>query len=213
MLLYREVPGTPLDRVPADRAAAVALSAARWSATRHASGAGLTRRADLAHEIACVEEWAERVGQEARDSRAVAYTLADRLAAAAAALPAVRAVPVHKDFHAGHVLAVGHEPAADGIVVLDLDEARMGDPALDVAHFTTYLELSSRPGATTVRVAFLDAYGPRTGPAPELRSAFFAAHTCMKIAKQLVTGRGALAGPDAPALPAVLQRGLACLDA
>jgi hypothetical protein len=38
------------------------------------------------------------------------------------------------------------------------------------------------------------------------------AHTCMKIAKQLVTGRGPLAGPDGPELTAVLRRGLACLD-
>jgi aminoglycoside phosphotransferase (APT) family kinase protein len=213
MVLYREVPGTPLDRLPEDRARAVAGSAARWSATLHASDAVLARWLDLAHEVGCAEEWAARVGQEAPESRAVAYALADRLAVAAAALPVVRAVPVHKDFHAGHVLGVGPEPGADGgIVVLDLDEARMGDPALDVAHFTTYLEFLSRPGATAARAAFLTAYGPLPGPAPERRRAFFAAHTCMKIAKQLVTGRGPLAGPDGPELTAVLRRGLACLD-
>ena len=153
------------------------------------------------------------MGQLAPGSRAVAYALTDRLAAAAAALPAVREVPVHKDFHAGHVLAVGPGPVADGgIVVLDLDEARMGDPALDVAHFTTYLEFLAHPEVTAVRAAFVTAYGPLPGSAPERRTAFFAAHTCMKIAKQLVTGRGPLAGPDGPAVTAVLRRGLACLD-
>ena len=213
MVLYREVPGTPLHRLPADRARAAAVAAARWSATLHASDAVLARRLDLAHELRCVEEWAVRVGQVAPDSRAVAYALTDRLAAAAAALPAVREVPVHKDFHAGHVLAVGPGPVADGgIVVLDLDEARMGDPALDVAHFTTYLDFLAHPEVTAVRAAFVTAYGPLPGSAPERRTAFFAAHTCMKIAKQLVTGRGPLAGPDGPAVTAVLRRGLACLD-
>jgi aminoglycoside phosphotransferase (APT) family kinase protein len=61
-------------------------------------------------------------------------------------------VPIHKDFHAGHVLAV-----PEGVVVIDLDEARMGDPALDVAHLSTYLDASPRPEAAGVRAAFLDA--------------------------------------------------------
>jgi hypothetical protein len=46
--------------------------------------------------------------------------------------------------------------------------------------------------------------------------AFYSACTSMKIAKQLVTGRGpvlpANAAQRAAALTAVLRRGLACLD-
>src|SRR3712207_1730082 len=94
-------------------------------------------------------------------------------------------------------------------------EARMGDPAADVASLTTYLELSAAPGATAVRDAFLAGYGPLPGPSPELRTAFFAACTCVKVAKQLVTGRGPLAvssgGDPTATLQAVLRRGAACL--
>jgi len=101
------------------------------------------------------------------------------------------------------------------VAVIDLDEARMGDPALDLAHVTTYLDASPWPGARAARAAFLMAYGPLPGPSPQLRSAFFTAYTSLKIAKQLVTGRGPLRTLDGPlltpALVAVLRRGSACL--
>jgi hypothetical protein len=90
----------------------------------------------------------------------------------------------------------------------------MGDPALDVAHFAAYLDAAG-PRARRARAAFLAAYGPVPGPAPALRTAFFTAYTDMKIAKQLVTGRGPVlrgTGPAGPAaVTAVLRRGLACL--
>ena len=38
------------------------------------------------------------------------------------------AVPIHKDLHPGHVLV------GDDVYVIDLDEARNGDPTFDVAH-------------------------------------------------------------------------------
>ena len=222
MLLYREVTGTALDRLPPAAARTVAALAAQWLATMHTSGAVLARRMDLTHEIADVEEWAVRVGHEAPEARAAVFDLADRLATAATGLPAAPEVPIHRDFHAGHVLAVDDERAGneDGmpgrIVVVDLDEARMGDPAFDVAHFTTYLDASPWPGAAAARAAFLSTYGPLDGPASDLRTAFFSAYTSMKIAKQLVTGRGpVLPGAGrarAAALTAVLHRGSACLD-
>jgi aminoglycoside phosphotransferase (APT) family kinase protein len=183
----------------------------------------LARRLDVAHEVADVAEWAARVGREAPEMRGTADALADRLATAAEQLPAASEVPIHRDFHAGHVFAAADERGSsdrDGrpgrLVVLDLDEARMGDPALDVAHFTAYLDASPWPGAPAARAAFLDTYGPLAGPAAEARTAFFAAFTNMKIAKQLVTGRGPVLPAEGRArtdlLAAVLQRGLTCLD-
>jgi hypothetical protein len=66
-----------------------------------------------------------------------------------------------------------------------------------------------------MRAAFLMAYGPLPGPSPQLRCAFFAAYTSLKIAKQLATGRGPLGAPRGswrtPALVAVLRKGSACL--
>lgn len=211
MVLYREVTGTALDRSAAGDAVSTAVLAARWLATLHGSGAVLARRLDLTHELVEVETWAACVGDRAPAARAAAYLLAERLATAAAELPGLPEVPIHKDFHAGHVLAV---PA--GVAVIDLDEARLGDPALDLAHLTTYLDASPRPGTAEVRAAFLDAYGPLPGPLPEARAAFFAAYTHLKIAKQLVTGRGPVRpvdGQESTGLAAVLRRGAACLDA
>jgi hypothetical protein len=211
MVLYREVAGTPLDRFPAGDGLPAARLAARWLRTLHGSDAVLARRLDLTHELVDVQKWAAYVGDRAPFARAAASTLAERLATAAPELPTtVQEVPVHKDFHAGHVLAV-----PEGVVVIDLDEARMGDPALDVAHLCAYLDASARPGAAGVRAAFLDAYGAVAGPSPELRSAFFAAYSSLKIAKQTVTGRGPVLPSQAQAqtaLTAVLRRGLACLD-
>ncbi|MCV2491798.1 phosphotransferase [Geodermatophilus sp. YIM 151500] len=220
MVLYREVPGTAVDRLPGSAAVAAAGLAGRWLATLHGSAAVLGRRLDLAHEVVDVEEWAARVGAALPDARAAASALAGRLAAAAAELPAAPEVPVHRDLHAGHALAVGDGPggsgAGSGVAVIDLDEARMGDPALDVAHFTTYLDVAAAPAARGVREAFLDGYGPLPGPSPDVRTAFFTAHTCMKIAKQLVTRRGPLTAPPGPArsaaVQAVLRKGAACLD-
>jgi aminoglycoside phosphotransferase (APT) family kinase protein len=221
MVFYRAVDGTLLDRL-AGRAGAdtavldTAALAARWLATLHASAAVLTRRLDLEHEVADAGEWASRVANAAPSDRAPAFALADRLAVAAADLPAVDPVPVHRDFHAGHVLAVRRPTGSGGVVVLDLDEARMGDPASDVASAATCLEAAPWPGATEVRTAFLAAYGVPTGPDPARRLAFYSACASMKIAKQLVTGRGPVLPASAPqraaALTAVLRRGLACLD-
>lgn len=221
MVFYRAVAGTTLDRlVERSGADAVVLDtaalAARWLTTLHASPAALTRRLDVAHEVADAGEWASRVANAAPSARTPAFALADRLAAAAADLPAVDPVAVHRDFHAGHVVAIGTPRRAGGVVVLDLDEARMGDPASDVASAATYLDAAPWPGAAAVRTAFLAAYGIPAGPDPARRLAFYSACTSMKIAKQLVTGRGpvlpASAAKRGAALTAVLRRGLACLN-
>jgi aminoglycoside phosphotransferase (APT) family kinase protein len=222
MALYRQVAGTALDRMPAGSGATGAVLTARWLTTLHTSGAVLARRLDLAHEVVNVGAWAACVGDAAPEARTAAYALADQLTEAAADLPAVPEVPVHKDLHVGHVLAVGRRRKAAGadavpagVAVIDLDEARMGDPALDLAHVTSYLEASPWPGARAARAAFLMAYGPLPGPSPQLRCAFFTAYTSLKIAKQLATDRGPLRAPGGswrtPALVAVLRKGSACL--
>jgi aminoglycoside phosphotransferase (APT) family kinase protein len=102
-------------------------------------------------------------------------------------------------------------------VVIDLDEARMGDPAADVAHFCAYLDATGRLDHSALHDAFLTGYGPLPGDAPELRVALHAARTALKIAKQLACGRGPLRPGGNPAraaaLDAALARGWACLPA
>lgn len=230
MVLYRRVPGPTLDRVPGPAGAA---AAGRWLAALHRSPVVLARRVDLLHEVAQAASWAARLDEALPVLRPPAAVLAGRLSAAAGSLPTVRESPVHKDFHAGHVVAVaggrrvGGEPgdppgtapvdiATVDIAVIDLDEARMGDPALDLGHATACFDLAPWAGARAARDAFLSGYGPLAGPSPAFRTRFFAAHAYLKIAKQLATGRGPV--PAAPpslraeAVSAALRRGLACLD-
>jgi aminoglycoside phosphotransferase (APT) family kinase protein len=87
------------------------------------------------------------------------------------------------------------------MVVIDLDEARLGDPAFDVAHFSANLRLlalrrrTARGGGEQLERAFVDAYAARTGYAQDARHRWFAAYTCLKIARQLVCGRGPVPVP------------------
>jgi aminoglycoside phosphotransferase (APT) family kinase protein len=186
MLVLRPVDGTPVDRLPAEDAVAAADAAAGWLARLHGSAAGLARRLDLATERDNVTGWATTVGVGLPELAAPARELATGLVAGLRALPTRHDVPIHKDFHYQHVLV------GAGAAAIDLDEARMGDPALDVAHFCGYLDLLAgrRPGAGPLRTAFLRGYAGRRGEPDADAFRVFSAWTCLKIAKQLATGRG-----------------------
>ena len=72
--------------------------------------------------------------------------------------------------------------------VIDLDEARMGDPAFDVAHFCTYLD---QLGASAPRSSGSStSYSAASGWVDKGSLAPFRAYTCLKIAKQAVAGSG-----------------------
>ena len=79
-------------------------------------------------------------------------------------LPCESARPVHGDFYAGQVLTEGGD-----VIVLDLDEASLGDPLSDVGNFVAHLErgrLRGPLGARRVeelREAFLEGYGRSSG--------------------------------------------------
>ena len=87
--------------------------------------------------------------------------LAHRLAAALGDAPRP-STGIHGDFHPGQVLLRG-----DGVVILDLDEAVLGDPADDLGTFVAHLErAASRPAASaplpdprSARAALLEGYG------------------------------------------------------
>ena len=213
MVLYRAGDGTPLDRITdPGRAAAGARDAAQWLAHLHGSAARLPRRFSVAHELETTREWATLIGGVLPAVARPARALADRWATSIrAGADQVRGVPIHKDFHAGHVLV------GDGVCVVDLDEARIGDPALDVAHFHTYLEaVGGTAAAEGPGQAFLDEYAACGRAFEPARLAAYSAHTWLKIAKQVALGSGPFR--DTPAadrqrrVAAALTRGLACLD-
>jgi hypothetical protein len=89
------------------------------------------------------------------------------------------------------------------VVVIDLDEMRAGDPAFDIAHFGANLRLlalrEQMPGAelALLESAFLAGYNSLLPYEPDLRHEFFHVYSCIKIAKQLVGGRGPAPVPTA----------------
>ncbi|MGW0231413.1 phosphotransferase family protein [Actinopolymorpha singaporensis] len=212
LMLYRHCGGVPLDRLDGLPALAGVRAAARWLARLHRSEVVLARRLDLRAESADARAWASLVADREPGLLGLAWRLADGWTRAAQLTPPGADVPIHKDFHAGHVLV------DIAVTVIDLDEARMGDPALDLAHFCAYLDLRADPAqADALRRAFLDEYATLAGRPALGRTAHFGAYTWLKIAKQLVLGTGPHRCAEGPArsreVARALQRGLECLDA
>ena len=186
LVLFQECTGTPLDEVVDHRGALDgARDAARWLAELHLSSVQLPRTFDTLREVTSTHAWAAAVGRHSPQLLKPAQRLASLWATIGPPSTSGAQVPIHKDFHAGHVLL------GDGTCVIDLDEARVGDPALDLAHFCTYLEL--RPGGrrgALLRRAFLEEYVAAGGrPHEDRELAPFAAYTWLKIAKQLGGGQ------------------------
>lgn len=193
LLFYRADTGVPLDSLLHGTTAAEGVqSAAQWLARLHTSDLKLPRELSLAREVESTRQWAGLIAHEYPAATARAGLLASRWAAAAksAAVDSVSpAVPIHKDFHAGHVFIGDLAPAGEGAstCVIDFDEARMGDAAFDVAHFCTYLE---QLGAPHLVEWFIEAYSAASGWVDKGSLAPFRAYTCLKIAKQAAAGSG-----------------------
>ena len=215
MAVYRPADGPFLDQVQDEaQACRAAWRAGRWLAALHHCGLVLDRRLDLPTEVANLRVWAGLVGERLPEAEPAARNLAERLAATADRLTMRTDVPIHKDFHYRHIVA------GTPLVVIDLDEARMGDPAFDVAHFCANQRLLALrdhdgvPDAARLRSSFLEGYAHRL---PKRTLRFFYAYTCLKIAKQLATGRGPQPGPEGDAwqhqIRTMLRRGLTCLAA
>jgi hypothetical protein len=216
LVLYAPVQGCSLDRLPAPALPAGLEGAAHWLAVLHGADLTLERVLDTRHEADNAGVWADLVAEQCPASA----TAAHRLAAWVSADPPPVSepfVPIHKDFHHRHVIV------GDSVGVVDLDEARMGDPAFDLAHFGANLELlARRSGASSADGGlwwrtFRDAYGQRTGWDDDDRLAWYAAYSHVKIAKQLVTGRAPGSRPSGRAREAevahVLAAGLAAAGA
>ncbi len=205
LVLYRHCEGTPLDRItePAQAEDGV-RRAARWLARLHTSDVRLPRTFSLSQEEESTRRWAALIGQVHPGLAAQARALADRWVTAAKSADLVDEVPIHKDFHPGHVLV------GDDVYVIDLDEARQGDPAFDVAHFCCYLELAPSDGSRgSVIAAFLEEYAGATGWMDKGTYAPFGAYTWLKIAKQWTVGSGPCRETPASQRVVEAQRALA----
>ncbi len=213
LVLYRHASGTPLDRIAvADQAEVGVRRSAHWLARLHTSDVSLPRVFSLHQEEETSKEWAAVIGRTFPDMGAQARRLAERWAVSVRSARPVCQVPLHKDFHAGHVLVDDH------VCVIDLDEARQGDPAFDVAHFCTYLDLQrDRLRGPDHGPVFLAEYEAATGWLDTGAFAGFAGYTWLKIAKQWAAGSGPCRGESqatrASGAARALARGMACLTA
>jgi len=106
---------------------AAASRAGAWLARFHRTDLTATRSCGPDKQRGAVARWAEEVPE--------LRTVATELDAALADL-ADPELPVHYDYYHSQIVLSG-----EATVVLDLDEAGMGDPAFDVAHFEAHLRL------------------------------------------------------------------------
>ena len=154
LLLQREVPGVPIDAglLAGDRS--LAARVAEVLAALHTSGIELGRRHEVEDELAVLRA---RVAKLARGGRRARSCLA-RLEVAAAAVPAWRVRPIHRDFYPDQLLLAG-----DRLGVLDLDDAAMSEPAVDVANFLAHLRLLGieQPARAEAIGAAADAFRSR----------------------------------------------------
>jgi aminoglycoside phosphotransferase (APT) family kinase protein len=205
LVLYRGCDGVALDRAddPAMRARGV-LDAARWLARLHSCDVRLPRRLNLTDEAVTCARWARTIAQAYPHLAAQADQVSRRWLAVVGSAAGPDA-PIHKDFHPGHVLV------GQGVCVVDLDEARSGHPAFDVAHFCAYLGLlgrQERRGRSSAD-AFVAAYAEAGGWVDNRAYTGFFAYACLKIARQFAVGSGPCRNATAAQRLAGAERALA----
>lgn len=151
----------------------------------HGCSPPLDRHFDVYHEVANLRLWSREVVEGHPSEGGGAPELAELVGHRAPGLEFRADVPIHKDFHAHHVIV------APALGIIDVDEMRWGDPSADVAHFCAYLRLSGmraaipRPTVEALQSAFLDGYAADDGSSWRERIAFFGICACLKIARQL----------------------------
>jgi aminoglycoside phosphotransferase (APT) family kinase protein len=157
------VTGEPLrDELPAVEVAEVLYAF-------HSSGVTLERRHSLEDELAPLADRVERLAAVAPSAR----RCLDLVRQGQARRWTWRWLPIHRDFYEDQLLISDH-----GLAVLDLDDAAMSEPAVDVANFVAHLRLR---GATAR--AFVKRYR-ELDPALDMRLvAFLYGATLLRLAE------------------------------
>jgi Ser/Thr protein kinase RdoA (MazF antagonist) len=188
-LLITEAAAGPSLRSVLDENPAQARRAGAWLARLHGCGAPLPARAD---PLPVQLKWPPPLAE---------------LAAALSPLPEGRGLPTHGDFASADVLV----PADGPTVVVDFDDAGLGEPALDVANFEATLELRGvrRYGTAeafdSAATAFRSGYAEHTTP-PTI-TAPVEAVVWLRLAR-----RNLLSRPENEAWRHALARAKALLD-
>ncbi len=159
LILQRAVPGAPVEDLLCHGDTWLAREIATALHRFHTSGLDLGRVHDLEKEMSPLPRRAEETAGTVPALRDLAGQVLGRANALARQPFAWRLRPIHRDFYHDQVLV-----HAGKLAVLDLDDAAMSEPAIDVANFAAHLILlgAQRPkharALDRVRETFLDRY-------------------------------------------------------
>jgi len=168
MLVTEFVDGRPLsDPLYDGTSDAPARRIATTIAALHGCGVRCERKWNPREELKSTERWVADVpGATVRAAR-----LLDRCRSEFEGLPHHLEFPVHRDFYPEQLMD------SDGAtVLLDLDDACSGDPAVDLGNFVAHLKLrhlqfpDRTPGCERARRVFLEEYGRRNPAGIEPKS-------------------------------------------
>ncbi len=163
-----------------------AIRMAASIAALHAAQASLPRRWTAQKEVRNTAEWIAGLTGRGGKPGGRALELLGWLERETARLPEAADTVVHRDFYADQVHDCGGATA-----ILDLDDARRGDPAVDVGNFLAHLALrclqfpETSSSCARARAPFLDAYCGRRegalGDGFERRIRFYEAASLLRL--------------------------------
>lgn len=137
MLLQRSVAGVPVESAlsggDVELVKRIALAIHRF----HMSGLDLGRVHDLDKELSPLTTRTTEIVEHAPLLGTLAWTTHHRLFDLPRDGFRLRNLPIHRDFYHDQVLIEG-----DRLAVLDLDDAAMSEPAIDIANFAAHLRLA-----------------------------------------------------------------------
>jgi aminoglycoside phosphotransferase (APT) family kinase protein len=166
-------------------------------AALHRSGAAVPAEYMIGDEVRTVHQWADQLAAETPPAELLTRyrALVERVEAAASTTTLSSDSVIHRDLHEEHLFIDPDSSDSASVGVIDLDEARRGDPVVDLAHLAVHLHLATGTAGTEVRSGPFrgveEAWRHGTGRTPALDGfAIQVAFTALKIARQRALGYG-----------------------
>ena len=186
MVLHEYIEGDDLRHALDEAAHEPFALAARWLARLHsARPLDELKVRTVEHEIETSLRWLDAVQPHVSpEIQAQLIRARDRLSARLAAPPPAQLCAIHRDYYYANLLWDGER-----LWAIDLDQLRIGDPALDVAHFLAHLQVLAY--RQTGDFAAYDPHGERflttyhderPAAAIDARLPLYRAYTFLKLA-------------------------------
>ncbi|MDQ2910307.1 MAG: phosphotransferase, partial [Actinomycetota bacterium] len=159
LVVQREVEGVPLRQAELGKDEALPRRIAEMLHTFHSSGVELERRHSLWRELDVLQRRVEELAGACPRLAGPARRCLGLAQHASAEPSAWRWQPIHRDFYDGQILV-----NEGGLGLLDLDDAAMAEPAVDVANFVAHLRLLAleEPGRAESVQAFAEEFFRRS---------------------------------------------------